>query len=340
MKIKHCTLIVMLLSSTSIVLADEPLIENTELRSQEQAREMFQTQIDKDETPALLQAMHREQFRQSNMVRVQKMIEDANQEGLPTKPLTDKVYEGIAKDVNEEDIVQAVTRVQNRYRHAYRQAREVVVDPEQEELLGDLIADVYTAGFKQEDCETVMSSLKTRTRTMARSQAQELTIQTMTAARIMAHREVRSETISDVLVTALGKSYETTEMMEMQYSFMNRARYGAAEHVAQQFLDGINQGLGAQELGHSSGKGNGNDGNSGSGGAGSGGSDSTGNSGGSSGGSSDASGGSGNSGSSSGGSSGGSGNSGSSSGESSGGSGNSGSSSGGSSGGSGGGRGK
>ena len=339
MKIKHFTLIFILLSSTSIALADEPLIENTELRSQEQAREMFQTQIDKDDTPPLLQAMHREQFRHSNMVRVQEIIEDAKQEGLPTKPLTDKVYEGIAKDVSEEKIVQAVTRVRNRYRHAYQQADELEVDPDQEELLGDLIADAYTAGLTQEDCETVMSSLKTRMRTMTRNQAQELTIQTMTTARIMAHREVRSETISDVLVTALGKSYEATEMKEMQHSFINRARYGAAEKVAQQFSDGINQGLRAQELGHSPGRGNENDGNrgsnTGSGGAGSGGSNSSGNSGGSSGGS-------GNAGGSSGGSSGSSGGSGN-SGGSSGGSGNSGGSSGGSGnsgGSSGGGRGK
>ncbi len=312
MKKKYFTLVCVLLTSASLASADEPLIENTESGSQEQAREMYQTQIDKDETPALLQAMHREQFRQSNMVRVQKIIEDAKGEGLPTKPLTDKVYEGIAKDVNEEDIVEALTRVRNRYRHAYQQARELVVDPEQEEILGDLITDAYTAGLQQEECEAVMSALKTRTRTMNRGQAQDLIIQTMITARIMAQREVRSETISDVLVTALGKSYEATEMKELQHSFMNNTRYGSSEHVAQQFLDGINQGLRAQELGPASGGSNENDGsrgsNAGSGGAGSGGANSSenagGNSGGSSGGSSGGTGGSGNSGGSSGGSSG------------------------------------
>jgi hypothetical protein len=346
MKIKYFTLSIILLTSASIASADEPLIENTELLSQEQAREIFQTQIDKDETPALLQAMHREQFRHTNMVQVQKIIEEAKQEGLPTKPLTDKVYEGIAKNIDEENIVQAITRVRNRYSHAYQQARELVVDPVQEELLGDLIAGAYTAGLEQEECETVMSALKTRTRTMNQSQAQELTIQTMTTARIMAHRDVRSETISDVLVTALGKSYEATEMKEMQNSFVNKARYGSAENVAQQFSDGINQGLRARELGHTSGRGDENDGNrgsnAGSGGAGSSGSNSSGNSGSSSGGSSGGSGSSGNSGGGSGGSSGSSGGSGNSggSGGSSGNSGGSSGSSGGSSGGSGGGRGK
>ena len=111
MKKKNFIISLMLLACASIAFADEPQLENTELLAQEQAREELQTQIDKDETPALVEAMQREQFRHTNMVRVQKIIEEAQEAGLPTKPLTDKVYEGIAKNVDEERIVQAVSRV-------------------------------------------------------------------------------------------------------------------------------------------------------------------------------------------------------------------------------------
>lgn len=280
MKTKHFTLICMLLAGTSFAHADEPLPLSTELLSQEQAREMYQTLVDNDETPAILQAMHREQFRHANIVRVQKEIEDAQKDGLPTTPLTDKVYEGIAKNIDEEAIVRAVTRVRNRYAHAYRQAHELVVDPEQEELLGNLIADAYTAGLTEEDCDTILAALQTRTRTKNQRLDQELTIQTMTTARFMAHRDVRSTTVSEVLVNALDKSYGTTDLKEMQYSFLNRARYGSAETIAQQFSDGINQGLDAAALGHSQERRGESDGSGGagenSGGAGSGGSNSSG----------------------------------------------------------------
>ena len=213
---------------------------------------------------------------------------EAQKDGLPTKPLTDKVYEGIAKNIEEDVIVQAVTRVRNRYRHAYRQAQELAVDPEQEELLGNLIAGAYTAGLTEEDCDAILAALQTRTRTANQRQDQELAIQTMTTARFMAHREVRSKTVSELLVTALDKSYETADLKEMQHSFLNRARYGSAENIARQFSDNINQGMDASALGHSpkrsgesdgsggagSGGSNGSGGNSG--GAGSGGSNSSG----------------------------------------------------------------
>jgi hypothetical protein len=288
--------------------------------------------------------MNREQFRNTNVVRIQKIIEEAQQEGLPTKPLTDKVYEGIAKNVTEERIVQAVTTVRNRYSNAYRRARELATNTDRERQLGDLIARTYSAGLTEEDCDTIMTALQTRTRSMNQSQAQEITIQTITTARIMAHRDVRSRTVSDVLVNALDQSYEASDMKEIQYSFRLRARHGSAENVAQHFAAVINQGLDAKALGKNYARNNENGesggSNSGSGGAGSGGSNSSGGSGNSGGGSG------GNSNGSSGGSGGGSGSSGGSggsgsSGGSGGGSGSSGGSGGsGSSGGSGGGRGK
>lgn len=345
-KKKYFTISLMLLAFSSAALADETLVvENPELQAQEQARDALQTQIDKNETPALVLAMQREQFRHTNMVRVQKIIEDAKTAGLPTKPLTDKVYEGIAKEVDEERIVQAVSRVRNRHMHAYQQARELAVDPEEEKPLGDLIAGAYTAGLGEEECDAIIVALQTRTRTMNRSQAQELTIQTMATARVMAHRDVRSETISDVMVSALDNSYKATDMKELQHAFINRARLGSSEDVAQLFSDGINQGLGSGELGHRSGRneeyGEGNGTNGGSGGAGSGGSNSSGNSGGSSGGGSGgSSSGSGSSGDSSGGSNSGTGGAGTSSGGSGSGSESSGGNSNGSGGGAGSGRGK
>jgi hypothetical protein len=305
MKKKYFAISFILLVSASIASASEPQVATTELISQEQAREVFQAQLDKDDMPALLQAMNREEFSHANIVRVQQIIEEAEKEGLPTEPLTDKVYEGIAKTVDEDSIVGAVRRVRHRYAYAYQRAGELVVDPDQEKVLGDLIAGAYTAGLTEEECDSIMAALQTRTRSMNRSQVQQLSVETINTARIMAHRDVSSETISDVLVTALDKSYQAKEMEEMQHSFMNRTRYGSAEQVAQQLSNDISRGLGVGSLGRNSSSGGGSDNNrnsnGGSGGAGGGGSNSSGNGGGGS------SSGSGNSGNSGGGSNGGSG---------------------------------
>ena len=297
MKKKYFAISFILLVSASIASASEPLVANTELISQEQAREVLQAQLDKDDMPALLQAMNREAFSHANTVRVQQIIEEAEKEGLPTEPLTDKVYEGIAKTVDEDSIVEAVIRVRHRYAYAYQRAGELAVDADQEKIIAKLIAGAYTAGLTEEECDSIMTALQTRTRSMNRSQAQQLSIETINTARIMAHRDVSSETISDVLITALDKSYQAKEMEEMQHTFMNRTRNGSAEKVAQQFSNDISRGLGVDSLGRNSSNGSGSDNNrdsnGGSGGAGGGGSNSSGNGGG---GSSSGSGNSGNSG--------------------------------------------
>ena len=308
MKKKYFAISFILLVSVSVASASEPLVANTASGSQEQAREVSPAQLDIDDMPALLQAMNREAFSHANIVRVQQIIEEAEKEGLPTEPLTDKVYEGIAKTVDEDSIVGALLRVRHRYAYAYRRAGELEVDQDREKILGDLIAGAYTAGLTEEECDLIMAALQTRTRSMNRSQAHQLSFETMNTARTMAHRDVSSETISDVLVTALDKSYQAKEMEEMQHFFMNRARYGSAEKVAKQFSDDISRGLGVGSLGRNSSNGDGSDNsresNGGSGGAGGGGSNSSGNGGGGSGS------GSGNSGKSGGGSNGGSGSSG------------------------------
>jgi len=296
MKKIYIILICTFLATASVGYSDEPVTENGDPRSRERAEEMNQVRTSPDEIPAVVRAIRRERFRNSNVDKIQQTIEKAQQEGLPIKPLTDKVYEGIAKNVDEETIVRAVLQVKTRYRDAYRNARELDLDPEQEKPLGDLIAGAKAAGLANKESEAIMAALLARTRTMNRGAAQQLSIQTMTTARTMARRSVTSATVSEVLVNGLEQSYQARDMKNMNDAFMQRARYRPAEPIAQQLAQGIKQGLDATALTSASAwgdqKNDSTNSRGESGGSGANGADSSGGSGGSSGGSSGSSGGS------------------------------------------------
>lgn len=303
MKNIYVVLIGMFFATCSLAFADEPVTDAVELQQRSQTREMAQFIVDQEELPALLKAMQRHRFTHTNQVRVQKVIQDAEQEGLPTKPLADKVYEGIAKDIDEQRIVQAMTTVRNRYAYAYRQVRQLADDADDAQVLGKVVAEAYTAGLQQQDCDEIVEALQTRLRTMTRQEARELALETMLTVRLMARRGVESVTASDVVVSALEQSYDDTDMQQIQQAFTRRARNGSVQGIANQLGEHIGSGGTAQNFGRSSGFGQSPGDGAGSGG----------NSGGSSGngaGSSGSSGGSGNDSSGSGGNSGGSGGSG------------------------------
>ena len=145
-----------LLAAFHAYAADQPYNTSTQLlQSQEQI-----VQVDSDGTPALLQAMQQYRFQYENQVRIQNMIQEAIQQGLPTEPLMNKVHEGIAKKVPEEKIVQAVKRVQNRYENAYHQASTLTRDKQQAHQLGQVIAEANTAGLMEQDCTPLMTQLQ------------------------------------------------------------------------------------------------------------------------------------------------------------------------------------
>jgi len=305
---KKCLVCVcMLFAIASSVCAQDSSSVAIELRQQSKTRAAAQFGDEITEMPALLKAMERHRFTHTNRVRVQQAIEAAEVEGLPTGPLAEKVHEGIAKGVSEERIVAAMSRVQSRYSYAYRQARQLGRTKAEIEQLGTVIAEANTAGFKQADCDKVVEKLRTQMRSQARQQnrAEELALQTMAVARLMARRGVQSETVADVLASALDQSYAATAMQQLQQAFLSQARRGTAQKTAAQLTEHVDSGKSVSGFGRSSrgggtsggSGGSGNGGQSGSSGGGAGGS-----SGGSSGGSDSGSGGSGNGAGSSGGS--------------------------------------
>jgi hypothetical protein len=105
----------------------------------------------------------------------------------------------------------------------------------------------------------------------------ELATELCTTLRDMARLGVSSEAITDIVSEALSQNYTAREMEALRESFMNTARKGSPEDVANNYAKQMRQGESAEGLGSSAAGGagaSGEAGGTGPGGAGSSGSDS------------------------------------------------------------------
>jgi hypothetical protein len=259
-----------LLVMAPFAFAEESESPPGEARTVLQTQDQTQEQTNKDEQ-AYLQAMHQHQFREQNVLHIQNMIQEAQTKGLPTEPMQNKVHEGIAKKADEEAIVRAVERVQNRYETAYQHSRGLFDDPQQVRSMGNRFAEANAAGLTNENAAMIMEQLQNRTKSMNRDQAFELVEETVKGARDMARQGVPSPAVTNVYANALKHDYQAKDMQTMQQSFANQARYGNPENVAHSFSQGISQGHGAGGLGSSGGAGAGSGGGGIGGGGGGGG---------------------------------------------------------------------
>ena len=249
MKTIYFIVIPALVLSAEICFGCDPVNEPIEPPFREQAQDQYHARIHQEEMPALFQAMHQARFSHANQLQVQKLIDTCLQEGLPVKPITHKVHEGIVKNIPEDRILEAAHRVQERYAHAYRKAGELEVEPGQKLRLGHLIAGAYAAGLTEPECDRILAALRIRTRTATRSQnQQELHVETIATARALARRGVSSETISEVLVNALEFSYQPQGMHKMRHAFVQSSQYAAPEQTAHRFANLISQGVDPNNL--------------------------------------------------------------------------------------------
>lgn len=216
-------------------------------------------------TANLIRQMNQYGFHEDEISAVREMMDMSSGEIKVVEPVIEKVYEGMAKGIDNQRIVSAVKQVRTRYREAYRQAELLSKEPEQTQMLGELIAESFAAGLMPEDCQRIVQQLRQKVRSTERKQEYELPEATMLAARNLARSRVGSEIIADLLSGALQQHYEAQQMSQLQQRFQSRARYDSAETVARSFSEDIGRGLSADQLGGESGRDDDNGNGSGSG---------------------------------------------------------------------------
>jgi hypothetical protein len=230
---------------------DEALPENTRLQIRSNTRLMVDAGISKDDATKLTRSMLQHRFTEGHIIEVQNMLMETIQADLPVGPVMNKAFEGMAKNIPEETIVQAMKTMQLRHAHAKRIAQKLTTDEETQDRIRMSIAQGMGAGLQNENIDLIMEQLLTRTRQMSQNKADELCLQTFLTTRLMARLGVEPNNVSDVVSQALQNRFTAREMQQLRSNFNSRSHEMSPNQLANQFSQKLGQGEKAGDSGSS-----------------------------------------------------------------------------------------
>jgi hypothetical protein len=230
---------------------DDGLPDKATEQIRTRTRAMINVGIDKDEAVNMTRMMIQNRFQNRNTLRAQQIVIDATKKGLPAGPVMNKAFEGMAKNVPEDRVVQAMEKTRDRYSNAYRYANEFTQNRKKANDIGNALAQGFAAGMAKGDVERTMERLRERTRQMTRTRTEELANESCLALRTMTRRGVSSEVAADVVGMALQQKYTAQEMKQMHHMFMTRSMNVDPNKLAQHYAYAIKQGVRAGNLNRS-----------------------------------------------------------------------------------------
>jgi len=177
----------------------------------------------------ITQKMLANKFREQQIVQAQVVLMDARRKGLPTEPIMNKAYEGLAKQVQDQAVVRAMEQVRSRYEFATKQAGAFTKDRAKISRMADILAGGMAAGMNHEDAARIMQTLRERTRNMDQANAEELAVQTLLTTQTMARLRIQSKSVGDSVCQALQQGYNAQEMHNMRNNVMANSRHSYSE---------------------------------------------------------------------------------------------------------------
>jgi len=124
---------------------------------------------------------------------------NAHNKGLPIKPLENKAFEGMTKNVKADRIVRAMETVLSRYAFAYERAAVLSKEKVQISRLGNTLAAGLSAGLNNQDAAQICSMVLNRARHMNSLAHNSLAFETLKTARDMARLSVASKAVTGVI---------------------------------------------------------------------------------------------------------------------------------------------
>jgi hypothetical protein len=264
-----------LLASTAFADAVEQGLAQMPAPIKDRTRAMVQKGVPSEDAIQLIQAMIANRFQEEQILKAQSIVMGAQGRGLPTKPVINKAFEGMAKQVAPERTLQAMEAVSARYAFAFDQARSITKNAEQAGRLGNMLAESLAAGLKEQDASRVISQLQQKSPKLNQDQMDELAAACLAMARDMSRLGVSSTLCSQVIASALSNGHSAASIASMHQSVVAQSQTHSAQAVAQGLAHGMqgqsSQGHGGVAGGQSGQGGQGDSGNSGGGAGGGGG---------------------------------------------------------------------
>ena len=228
----------------------------------EGTREIINGGVRSEEAIQLVQGMQESRFSMDQILKAQEILLEARRKGLPARPVVNKAFEGMAKQIPPENTLRAMETVLARYEFAYGQARSLTRDKESSERLGNLLAESLAAGFSKHDASDTMRRFQEQSVKVGSEQSTRLAAAGLAMVRDMSRMGVSSDVSAQVISHALSQGYSAAEISGMHQSLVSQAQSLSPQSVAQGFAQSMQQGQTPQGSGSAPG------GHSGSGSAG------------------------------------------------------------------------
>ena len=211
-------------------------------------RHMIRAGIDTDDAVRMTRAMLENHFKHEHILKAQEIVMSSHKEGLPVVPIMNKAHEGMAKRVQEENIIRAMENVLARYRFAYQQAGELTQDEAKRRRIMEQVAECVAAGMTDHDIGRLVYRLKYTIQEMPEDEASGLATETFSAGKEIARLRVSSKDTTDLIIEALERRYGIQEMAKMRLSFMKHARDTWPNTVAEGYSEAIRMGRRLEDL--------------------------------------------------------------------------------------------
>ncbi len=220
---------------------DAGLPESATVELRESTREMIRVGLDGREAIEMTRTMLENRFRPEHILRAQRIVMQALEDGLPPKPILNKAREGMVKQVQQKRIIQAMEKVRSRYEFAAQHAGRYTQVEAVKTRLMEQVAGCAAAGMTDHDLERLSDQLAFRAREMQKDQAADLAEETFRMVKTMARLHVTSVTAADAAITALANRYGTREIKAMRRSFVKHGRDSSPNRVAEAYVEAIRE---------------------------------------------------------------------------------------------------
>lgn len=209
-------------------------------------RQLVRHGLQEKEAQDTAQVMVQVRFTEEHMVRFNNQVLSGSNQRLTTVAIRNKVHEGAAKGVPPEAILQAATRVRDRYQYAMQLAEEL--DQNKHTQIGRTYADCLAAGLTRQDGRRITDALHQSSRAPVKTgNRKNLNTETLLTLRDMVRQGISSVITTDLLKQALAHGYDENDMLTLRHTLRNR-NMEDLEQAAKQYRVAIENGVPAEGL--------------------------------------------------------------------------------------------
>nr|WP_320013058.1 hypothetical protein [uncultured Desulfobulbus sp.] len=181
------------------------------------------------------------QFSENATRQIIAQFQLAQQDQQTLHVMTEKVHEGIAKQVNALAIARALTRVRARQTQARATTDTLAVGNPMR--LRPVIADAMVSGLGKEDLDLVTQGLRSREKVLGTKQMAKLSMETMQTVRDMVRYGLDSNTASAVATSALAQGYSANDMYVLRQLIHNERLNTNMKVLGQCLIQGLREGV-------------------------------------------------------------------------------------------------